>query len=252
MDAFLVTAFVLGLVSTAHCIGMCGPIALAIPLDRKNSFTMLTGIIQYNFGRILSYASIGFIIGIVGLSVQLIGILQFLSILSGVLIIVFAYQKYWSKNGFQEKTPRFIQSFISTSMGKILKSKHPMKRTFLGILNGFLPCGMVYAALIASLITAHPIQGATYMIFFGLGTLPGMILIAFSAQFVSVKMRSVFQKISPYMFILLGFLLIVRGMNLGIPYLSPKFEINDETGKLNNSSCHSTTYCPSPLETEVE
>jgi sulfite exporter TauE/SafE len=252
MDPLLVTAFVLGLVSTAHCIGMCGPIALAIPLDRKNNVTIITGILQYNFGRILSYSIIGFIIGFIGLSVQLIGILQFLSIFSGVLIILFAYQKYWSKSGFQEKTPQFVQHFISANMGRILKSKHPMKRTFLGILNGFLPCGMVYAALITSLITAHPIQGATYMIFFGIGTLPGMILIAFSAQFVSRKMRFAFQKVSPYLIILIGVMLIFRGMNLGIPYLSPKFEINAETGKLDNTACHSTTYCPSPLEMEVE
>lgn len=251
MDAFLLSGFVLGLAGTAHCIGMCGPISMAIPLDRRNAFTMLTGILQYNFGRILMYATIGFVIGSIGFSVKLIGFLQGLSIISGVLLIFYAYKRYWSTTEFKEYTPAFLSKFISQGMGKTLASDFPLRRVGLGILNGLLPCGMVYAALIGSLVSAHPIQGASYMIFFGLGTLPCLILVAFSAQLIGLKTRAFLQKFSPYMLILVGSMLVLRGMNLDIPYLSPSIKVNQTTGAFENTACHeSSSYCPSPVNKE--
>lgn len=249
MDAFLLSGFILGLAGTAHCIGMCGPISMAIPLDRRNAGTMLLGIFQYNLGRITTYATIGFIIGSIGFSVKLFGFLQGLSIVSGVILIVYAYKRYWSSSEFREYTPLFLKKFISQKMGKTLASDFPLKRVGLGMINGLLPCGMVYAALIGSLVSAHPIQGASYMIFFGLGTLPGLILVAFSAQLLGLKTRLFMQKFSPYMLILVGAMLVLRGMNLDIPYISPSVKINKTTGVLENTACHATSsYCPSPVK----
>ena len=112
MDAFLLSGFILGLAGTAHCIGMCGPISMAIPLDRSNAGTMLIGIVQYNLGRITTYSAIGFIIGSIGFSVKLIGFLQGLSIVSGILLIVYAYKRYWSSSEFREYTPLFLKRLI--------------------------------------------------------------------------------------------------------------------------------------------
>ena len=249
MEAILLSAFVLGLAGTAHCLGMCGPIALALPLDRSSKMNMLIGVLQYNFGRILVYAAFGALIGSIGMSFQLLGILQLLSVLSGIVIIVYAWQKYGlKKQASFNFTPKFVQTFLSKSMGKLLASTNPFKLLLLGGLNGLLPCGMVYTALVGSMIMGHPVQGATYMILFGLGTLPGLVLVAFSAQFVRSEFKLKLQKVVPYFLTIIGLLLILRGMNLDIPYLSPKLNLNPTTGQLETNCHQDATACPSPMQ----
>lgn len=249
MDPLLASAFVLGIAGTAHCIGMCGPISMALPLNRSNALSMWIGILQYNLGRIMTYAALGAVVGVLGISIELIGWLQGLSVLSGILIIAFAWRKYirlpfGSNNG----SPDWVYGFITRQMGKFMGSKNPAKLFLLGILNGILPCGMVYAALIGSLVMAHPVQSSAYMMLYGLGTLPGMALIAFSAHRISNPFRAKLQRTIPYFMTVVGLLLILRGMNLDIPYLSPKFE-KQHNGTIQ-TNCHTehTIVCPSPTQ----
>lgn len=238
MDPILASAFVLGLAGTAHCIGMCGPIAMALPLNRSNSFTIWTGILQYNLGRVMMYSILGFVVGMIGISIELIGWLQGLSILSGILIIAYAWRKYIRLPfGNSNGTPDWLYAFITRQMGKFMASKNPLKLFMLGFFNGMLPCGMVYTALIGSLVMAHPVQGAAYMVLYGLGTLPALALIAFSANRISNSFRHKLQRSIPYFMTVIGFLLILRGMNLDIPYLSPKFD--KQTNGSIQSNCHS-------------
>ena len=225
IGGILVIALSLGLIANLHCIGMCGPISLALPLNRKNAFTAILGILIYTFGRSMGYASLGLIIGFIGLSADLIGALQWLSIISGILIILFAWKSYYNQAPQLGK----LNAFISKSMGKIFKAKSDKgknKRLLsFGIINAFLPCGMVYVALLSAMNTGSISNSALFMIFFGLGTAPGFIVLAllkdkiFRWNFLSKKI------VVASLVSLVGLAILLRGMNLGIPYISPKMEL---------------------------
>ena len=230
---------------------MCGPIALAIPVNRKNNSTILFGAFQYNFGRIISYAFLGAIIGLIGLSVHTFGILQWLSIVSGIFLIFFAWRKYLSSL-FSRHLPALpFQKHLNATIGKVIRSKNPLKLSLLGLLNGFLPCGMVYAALLNALLSGNAIDGSLAMVFFGIGTLPAMVSVIYMANKFTPQLRSKFNRIVPYFISLVGLLIVLRGLNLGIPYVSPiiKMEQNhSETSEKAEESvklecCHSKENC---------
>ena len=128
MFSLFISAFILGIVSSLHCIGMCGPIALAIPLNRSSKTEAFIGVIEYNFGRIMTYTSLGLIVGYIGLGIQIIGLLQGLSIFAGVFIILYAWRKkipllsFLFNNSFN-----FLHKFSSRKMGKLFKSKSPFR-----------------------------------------------------------------------------------------------------------------------------
>lgn len=251
MMTFIITGFILGLTSNFHCIGMCGPIALAIPVNRKNNFTILFGAIQYNTGRIISYAVLGVVVGMIGLSIQTFGILQWLSILSGVFLIVYAWRKYLN-NIFSKHLPNLpLQKHLNSALGKVIRSKNPMKLSLLGMLNGFLPCGMVYAALLNALLTGEIVGSAIAMISFGVGTLPAMIGVIYMANKITPTLRAKFNKFVPYLITMVGLLIVLRGMNLGIPYISPLVKLEQTNGvdtekgeqNLEMECCHSRKSC---------
>jgi len=251
MYTFVITGFILGLTSNFHCIGMCGPIALAIPVNRKNNLTILNGAFQYNLGRVLSYAMLGILVGMIGLSIHTFGALQWLSILSGIFLIVFAWRKYL-KSIFNTHIPNLpIQGFLNKSLGKVIRSKNPFKLLFLGSLNGLLPCGMVYAGLLNALLTGSVLGSSFAMIAFGIGTLPAMVGVIFMANKITPNLRSKFNKVVPYLISLVGLLIVLRGLNLGIPYVSPLIKtetINpknaySEGETVNIECCHAAKKC---------
>ena len=248
MLALLTSAFILGVISNLHCIGMCGPIAMAIPFNRSSKTTLLFGIIQYNIGRILVYSIFGIIVGFIGLGIQFIGILQTLSVIAGFGIILYAWRKVlFSGTFFDRFSINFIQKFTSKSMGKILKRKSTFRFFLFGTLNGLLPCGMVYTALITSIIAGGPSESALTMITFGLGTMPGMILITYLANKVSGKVRGKINKPLPYLVTFIGLVILLRGLNLGIPYLSPEVKYSEKTKDIKTINCHKA-FNPNQLE----
>lgn len=225
MNTFIVNGLIIGLASSLHCIGMCGPIAMAIPVNRKNNFTILSGVLQYNLGRVLTYAILGFFIGSIGLTIESFGVLQWLSIITGVALILYAWRK-WLGKSFHAKIPGInVNGFVSKGIGSVLRSKFPMKLPLLGLLNGLLPCGMVYVALMNAMLAGNQSGSAFSMIAFGLGTVPAMMAVGFAAGKITGKLRSKLNAAIPYMLTLVGLLVILRGMNLGIPYISPKAEM---------------------------
>jgi sulfite exporter TauE/SafE len=225
MNTFVITGFILGLTSSLHCIGMCGPIAMAVPVNRKNNWTILLGVLQYNLGRVLTYALLGLFIGSIGLTIHTFGFLQWLSIISGIALILYAWRK-WLGKSFHAKLPSInVNGFVSKGIGSVLRSKFPFKLPLLGMLNGLLPCGMVYVALMNALLTGTQGSSAFAMIAFGLGTLPSMMAIGFAAGKMNGALRTKLNAAVPYMLTLVGFLIILRGMNLGIPFISPKAEM---------------------------
>ena len=241
MFSILTTAFLFGVVSNLHCFGMCGPILLSIPLNRQDQRAVVLGTLQYHFGRILTYSLLGFIVGFIGMGIQLIGILQSISIIAGFGIIVYAWRNHIFKGKLEPLFPSALpNNFSSKAMGKVLRSNSPIKLGLLGVLNGILPCGMVYAALIAAIITGTPLLSATSMLFFGLGTLPGLLILSYFAHKINGKVRSKINKYLPYILTIVGLMIVLRGMNLGIPYFSPQAKISGDKQKIELKECHTS------------
>ena len=225
MVQLIVAAFVMGMVGSFHCIGMCGPIALSLPLNQESSWGKFSGTMFYNFGRITTYAGFGLIFGLIGKSVALFGYQQWLSITLGILILVVLIlpkkiSSYYNRN--------FIISFfgrLRASIGKLFLKKNYSSLYSIGLLNGLLPCGLVYMAAAIAIATGDTTNSIFFMAFFGLGTLPMMWGIAFFGNYVSIGIRKNIRKAYPYLMTILACLLILRGLGLGIPYVSPKADM---------------------------
>ena len=218
----LYTAFLFGLISSFHCIGMCGPIALMLPVDRTNQTKKVVQIITYHLGRLSAYAVIGLVFGLLGKGLFLAGIQQKLSIFIGVLMIVVILipERVVARYNFSKPVFIFI-SKIKTSLGKQFKNKSYKSLFTIGLLNGFLPCGMVYVALFGAIAMQSESFGVLYMILFGLGTVPMMSSVVYLNSFLTIPIRNKIQKVIPFVAIIIGILFIFRGLGLGIPYLSP-------------------------------
>ena len=218
----LASAFVLGLLGSFHCVGMCGPIAFMLPVDRSNSVKKISQISIYHIGRLLSYSIIGLVFGLVGKGLYIFGLQQQLSIVIGAIMILVVLIPYQTFNRYNFSKPLFkIISKVKASLGKELQKKTPDTFLTIGFLNGFLPCGLVYMAVFASMATASATEGALYMILFGAGTIPLMTTAIYFSQFLKGSIRQRIQKVIPVFVVLIGVLFILRGLGLGIPYISP-------------------------------
>lgn len=216
------TAFLLGLIGSFHCIGMCGPIAFMLPLNRNNKTKMILQTITYHFGRLCAYSLIGLLFGLLGKGLYIAGLQQNISILIGILMILITIipVKVFKQTKLTQPLYRFINN-VKKNLGLYLNKKS-FKALFLtGFFNGFLPCGLVYMALLGAINTSNAIQGALYMFLFGLGTVPMMSLAVFAGNFLKLSIRNKIQKIIPYVVVVIGLLFILRGLGLGIPYVSP-------------------------------
>jgi len=207
-------AFLTGLFGSMHCVGMCGAIALTLP-----SRTFL-GNLLYNLGRIMTYSLLGFLFGTFGKGLSLMGIQQYVSVGLGVLIILAVFLPYVFKSFFLNKA----FSKLKQQFTPFFKKKNYFSLWMIGILNGFLPCGLIYLAIIGSVVAAKPFEGALYMFLFGLGTLPMMLSLAIYKNLLTAEWRRKIFKLMPTFAVFMGVLLIVRGLGFGIPYLSPALE----------------------------
>jgi sulfite exporter TauE/SafE len=214
-------AFGLGLLGSLHCAGMCGPIALALPFNQETGYKQLFGNVLYQGGRIVTYSFIGLLFGLIGRGFSLAGIQQPLSIAIGVAMIITVLLPRLIP---LHRSPAFLQRPIISlkkQLGTFMRKRGIAAFFITGILNGFLPCGLVYMALLGALGIGNPAQSAGFMAMFGLGTFPMMFAIALSGNFISVQWRSIFNKVVPYFVVLLGVVFILRGLGLGIKYISP-------------------------------
>ena len=218
----LFTAFIFGLISSFHCIGMCGPIAMMLPVDRNNQAKKVTQIITYHLGRLFAYSTIGFIFGMLGKGFLLAGMQQKMSIFIGIamILIILIPEKVVANYNFSKPIFKVI-SKIKTTLGSQFKNKSYKSLFTIGLLNGFLPCGMVYVALFGAIAMQSPTFGVLYMVLFGLGTVPMMSSIVYLNSFLTISIRNKIQKAIPYVAVFLGIVFILRGLGLGIPYISP-------------------------------
>ena len=218
---FIISALTLGLLSSFHCVGMCGPFALALPFPNKTYWQKIGGILFYNLGRIMTYSLLGLFFGLIGRIVSLAGFQQYLSIALGFFILLYVILPYFHLQ-FPQLT--FVSEFtiwVHTLLGKLLRKPSFGKLLFIGMLNGLLPCGMVYFAVAGALATGSIGYGWLFMIVFGIGTVPLMALLSYFGFLINLRTRNFLKKLIPVALGLMAILLIFRGMNLGIPYLSP-------------------------------
>jgi uncharacterized protein len=234
MWTIIISGFTLGLISSIHCVGMCGPIALALPVHHLAGAKRVFSLVLYNIGRLITYSILGLTFGLLGRKLHIAGLQQWLSICIGVLIIVFLVYSYQRKTGIKIAGGDWFHMKVQVLMGKLLHSKSLSGLTMLGILNGLLPCGMVYLAIAGAVNTNKVWDGSLFMMMYGVGTLPAMLTLSLFGFMISLKARNNLKNIMPFLVGAIAILLILRGMNLGIPFISP--EINHHTGTA--VSCH--------------
>ena len=233
----LLSGFILGIAGSFHCVGMCGPIVLSLPSGNPRSISFVIGRVLYNSGRILTYTFLGTLFGLLGNRIFLFGFQQGLSVFTGIVILVTVFFTMKGKNiftGIPFINSAFVKFKIAFSKIYKVKSKSAMLMT--GILNGFLPCGFVYIGLSGAMLTGAAFDGALYMLLFGLGTVPLMLGLSFFSNFINIKLRKRITKLIPAFTVILALLFIARGLNLGIPYISPKYE-NTKTDQ-GDLQCH--------------
>lgn len=218
----LYTAFFLGLISSLHCVGMCGPIAMMLPVDHSNPTKKASQILMYHVGRLLAYGCMGLLFGLLGKGFFVAGIQQKLSIFIGILMIlvVLLPERVFANYNFSKPVFRMI-SKLKQILGSQFKKKSYSSLFTIGFLNGLLPCGMIYVALFGAIAMQSPILGVFYMMLFGLGTVPLMSIVVYMKSFLSPSARNTIQKAIPIVAIIIGVLFILRGLGLGIPYVSP-------------------------------
>jgi len=220
--ASVIAGFSLGMVGSLHCVGMCGPLALALPVQHLTAVKKFISLFIYQVGRIVTYAALGLLFGSLGRTIYIAGLQQWLSVSLGVLILISALIYFLRK-----RTVHFIflnrfYSMIQTVIGKLLRSGKGTSAFFLmGMANGFLPCGMVYMAIAGALSSVSITHSIIFMALFGAGTLPAMMMVSYFGQTIPMSMRMSMRKAVPYFIIAMGLILVLRGLSLGIPFISP-------------------------------
>jgi len=233
----IVSALIIGLAGSIHCVGMCGPIMLALPFDQDNWLNRFISNFVYFIGKALTYAFMGLALGFMGASVFPKEWQQWISIGSGVLILLLI----WLPILFKSKSQSAFQAKIVKTMGIWMKKRGLFAQFVLGGINGLLPCGLVYVALAASVSAGGVLQSGLFMFVFGLGTMPLLFLIGISRQTLGFKFRNTLNKAIPYVATILALLFILRGLSLGIPFISPDFAKMEkmEMMKKSNMPAHS-------------
>ncbi len=219
----LISAMMIGLVGSFHCVGMCGPIALALPNVNLNTAPFLAGRLLYNSGRIVTYALMGGLFGLLGKGIAIAGIQQWISILLGVLILVIVFLPSKIKiNLTRHEIIERINSPLKKSIGILFKKGTAPSMFAIGFFNGFLPCGLVYVALAGAVASGSMLNGMLFMFLFGLGTLPLLFTVSLFGKILTVDIRQKIRRLIPVFAAALAIIFILRGLNLGIPIVSPK------------------------------
>ena len=224
MTGLVVTGVMLGLLGSGHCLGMCGPIALVVPSRRRSWPGRSMDALLFNGGRVLTYAILGGMVGLLGRGIHLMGIQRGVSIGLGLLVIM---ALLWPRVG----RALDVMPWLAVRIGRVrsffarqLMRTSPGALVISGSLNGLLPCGMVYTALAISLVQGSALLGAIFMLLFGVGTWPVLIGLRLGVGSLGVRPRAMLRRLSPVIMGLMAVLFLLRGLGLGIPYVSPAIE----------------------------
>ena len=212
------TAFTIGILGSVHCIGMCGPIAMALPLKHDSKRILVTNLLLYNLGRTFTYILLGFIIGLLGKGVWLAGWQSHLSIIMGVsLLFVVLFSIDLERKLLSFKWLHLLYFHLKSGLARLLKQPSKLGILGIGALNGLLPCGLVYLALIAALSLGNAFDGMLYMLFFGMGTIPLMLMAIWLGNSLRMQVNTKLRKAYPIFLTVLSFWLIYRGIQFELP-----------------------------------
>lgn len=182
----LTAAFLLGLFSSAHCVGMCGGImgalSMAVPAHAKTRRWFI--LLGYNLGRIFSYALMGALVGMFAAQITESGGAVWLRWLAGVLLIAMGLYlaNWWRGLTYLESGGRYLWAYLQPLGKALMPVDNLAKALALGGIWGWLPCGLVYSALAYAMAQGDAIGGGFVMLAFGLGTLPAVLATGFVAQ----------------------------------------------------------------------
>lgn len=234
IETVIIAGLSLGIISSAHCMGMCGPLSLALPITHLNPAKKLFALLLYNIGRVTTYALMGLVFGWMGRKIYLAGFQQKFSIVLGVAVIFLVAQYYVFKKNHQPAIIKSIYQPVQQWIFTLWRNPAKANYVLLGMANGLLPCAMVYIAIAGALSTTEVSDAVLFMAMFGMGTLPAMILFTYAGSFLKVSARNNIKKAMPFLLTTMALLLILRGMNLGIPFISPVME----SGPKAAITCH--------------
>jgi uncharacterized protein len=232
-----IAAISLGLLGSFHCLGMCGPIALALPIHQETPLIKFLSVLLYNTGRAITYSIFGLLFGLLGQGFFVGGFQQMLSLgLGSLLLISVLYSMLFSKGLFSISAINGFVLSLKSKFGDLFRQRNRSSLFLIGLLNGLLPCGLVYVGISGATATGHFLSGALFMFVFGLGTIPMMLSLSLFGQFMKMKYRNLVRRSVPVFVSVMAILMILRGLNLGIPYVSPRI-VEKENAEMD---CHST------------
>ncbi|MBK8846152.1 MAG: sulfite exporter TauE/SafE family protein [Bacteroidetes bacterium] len=213
-----ISAFTLGLLSSFHCAGMCGPIAIMLPVDNRSTINLIAGRLIYNLGRVGTYILIGVMAGFLGLAISLQGFQRELSMIAGLTILVTLLISFTTKGKlFFYRLSQKLTAPMRVPLKMLFTKKTMLSLFFIGTLNGLLPCGFVYAAAAGATASGSVGGASLFMLFFGLGTFPVMMTFSLLSNFAGTRFRKIYARVSPIAMAILALLLVVRGAFVSIP-----------------------------------
>ncbi|MCO6487011.1 MAG: sulfite exporter TauE/SafE family protein [Phaeodactylibacter sp.] len=212
------TAFTIGLLGSLHCVGMCGPIALSLPYQGSRRWQAGVNVLLYNVGRVITYGLLGLLVGLVGRGFFLAGFQSYVSIGLGVLLLAIALfsinvESQLLRIPFMQR----LNAWVKKQLGWLLRQQSPGRLFLIGMLNGLLPCGLVYMAIVGALAAGSVPESALYMALFGAGTIPLMFATALAGQFINLQWRARLRKLVPVFLVAFAVLFILRGLNFDVP-----------------------------------
>ena len=220
-----ITPLTIGLIGSLHCMGMCGPIVVALPLKKHNLLSKITGAILYNSGRVITYSLLGIFFGMLGRGLRLAGFQQWTSILLGsAMIVSVVYPAIFKEQISFSGLFSGFSSRLIIGLRKLFTDRSYFSLFMIGILNGLLPCGLVYVAIAGAINSGNVLTGSLFMMLFGIGTIPLLLLATLASDAIGQRIRMKMRRVVPYFVFMLGLLFILRGMSLGIPFISPPAE----------------------------
>ncbi len=226
-------ALLMGFTGSLHCAGMCGPIIWIMPFQAFSGYKKIVALAVYHMGRISVYAALAIILhsfrSMFDPKVQ-----QYISIILGGFLLVIGLFSFVPNHIIKLQLP--WAAYLKKKLGQLIGKPGFGTLAIAGILNGLLPCGLVYMALSASLTATTALQAAAMMYVFGLGTLPMLVSITLLKTKLTLLRTNHIRKLVPVIVFSFGCLFILRGMNLGIPYLSPKVVV--EQHEIKSCCCH--------------
>ena len=220
-----ISALLLGFAGSFHCLGMCGPIALSISERTAFAGKRFLQHLLYFSGKTATYGVMGLLFGLFGQGLVLAGWQQGLSVAMGVIMLLLVLVSLFKAPWFhQNKATTWLQNKLIPAFGFLFKRQGISSSFLLGLLNGLLPCGLVYIGLTAAVATGSSLYAGLYMVAFGLGTIPVMLTFLVFSQQVSFTWRARLRQLTPVLMTVVGTILILRGLDLGIPYISPMLD----------------------------